>query len=579
MGVLRSSAKQFTRPKNSIKNERINIGSFLIEFLVLKNNRLTANKLVLFVACCLLLVGNTQQDEVTSTTNQNVEINNNHETIKYGNHKTNNYNFMEHKYSPIQWTQLVLNIGKAKNKLRKSRPPTFEEYQIKERVWQVYEKALAEIGDRAHESTHFIHLGRILKALNPKYISTERVMRIAFADPYDPDSIPDVVPPELEPLDTDAMQQTQHEYSNIERLLESLVRTNGGGIGTVQPICEPTDKLILSSAQDLDSSLANKLDQLYDRFRTIVEWDKRFARDLFAIEDDKFSKTQLAFKRLIQCLTYPMSCGKNPKIKLVKKKANEANVVDQPVLQPQPLENMVTPYIETRAEEAMANAQAQAESEANAQVQLDTQARYADNQKVVDLGPTVASAGPTSRPRSHPQVAKAVPAPKQVTQVISAPQRTNYNHQPNTSVASPMSRSVKDSRPPSSVKQHRNSPQQQQQAIQYQDFGADGGLFLSPYGNYADSPENYPPQVYNVYQQEQVPDYGLGRRPISYENENNRQRYQVQQVDRYAANGLDYRQQPDQNLPERIVQRYSPNYRNDVRAIRAARQSNLNRQK
>jgi hypothetical protein len=149
------------------------------------NSTLGRALLVLLLLACHV-ANESHQHEMTSTTNQDINISNQEETIKFGNTKTNNYNFHESNYQPMQSTQVVFNVGKWKpKKLRSLRPPTSEEFAIKQSIMDVYQAALDETSRQSGVSSpHLEHLGRIIMALNPKYISTRRVMDIVFADPY-----------------------------------------------------------------------------------------------------------------------------------------------------------------------------------------------------------------------------------------------------------------------------------------------------------------------------------------------------------------------------------------------------------
>lgn len=220
----------------------------------------------------------------------------NTETVKIGNSKTKNYNFQESNYLPTQLTQVVLNVPKTHSRiLRRTRPPTVDEFMIKRKILDVYDKAASELsgafygkeanlngavssslpasaGVRAvngQKSLYFNHLGRILQALNPKYIATERVRDVAFADPADPNGpvqLPDV-PPQLLALELNL----------------------GGTDETVKPVKQVSDLLL----------------ELEDKFRSQVSWDQDFIAALSETNDEQLQPSQLAFKRLLICLNDP----------------------------------------------------------------------------------------------------------------------------------------------------------------------------------------------------------------------------------------------------------------------------------
>lgn len=221
--------------------------------------------LVLAVAAVgCLVASDSRQDEINSS--YSVNSNTNTESIKIGNTKTNNYNIRESNYLPTQLTQVVVNVPKPKpkGKLRSSRPPTEEEYAIKRKIGDVYEQAKAE---GSTDSLPFNHLGRIIKALNPKYIATERVRKAAFADSSNL--------AELGPL------------ADME-LPFSL---------KLSPVSGP---------------VTNQLDSLNDKFRQQVTWNQFFIEELENTGDGQLSPVQLAFKSLILCLDRPLSCNRRP---------------------------------------------------------------------------------------------------------------------------------------------------------------------------------------------------------------------------------------------------------------------------
>lgn len=195
------------------------------------------------------------------------------ENIAIGNTNNNNFNFQKSDYTPTQLTQVVLNVPKPK-KLRISRPPTEEEFAIKKKILDVYENARQEA--QVINSIHFNHLGRIIEALNPKYIATERVRRVAFGNPNDPTTIftiPDVKP---QPLSTISLKVPRTTNSN--------------------------------NNDNDDDSIFNQLNQLNKQFRSQVNWDLQFVNLLANTNDKQLTLEQLAFKRLLLCLTQTDFC-------------------------------------------------------------------------------------------------------------------------------------------------------------------------------------------------------------------------------------------------------------------------------
>jgi hypothetical protein len=252
--------------------------------------------------------------EPVSNSNQNINVNQQQETMKFGNTKTKNYNYHENNYQPTQHIQVVFNVGKLKSKKsRTSRPPTAEEYAIKQQIMHIYEAALDglaswDVTAQNAGLAHLKHLGKILWALNPKYIATQRVMDVTFADPYGLQL--DVVPPELE-----FMQQLTKD-DQLEQ-------------------CEQAPRIELSI--DGENSIQAQLDRVADRFGSIVSWDETFEQELFRMPDRMFNSTQLAFKRLIQCLVQPAFC----KHKFAAKKVLESEHDDHHQLQPNELVDRV----------------------------------------------------------------------------------------------------------------------------------------------------------------------------------------------------------------------------------------------
>lgn len=177
------------------------------------------------------------------------------ETIKIGNTKTNNYNIQDSNFLPTQLTQVVLNVPKIGKKLRRTRQPTVEEMAIKTKILEIYELARQETAPAF--SLHLEHLGRIIRALNPKYIATERVRRVAFADPRDPNAL--IPLPEFNPVQVD------------------LALASGS----------PQDKL---------NSLATK-------FNELVSWNEDIVEELAGSPDASLEPSQIAFKQVILCLS------------------------------------------------------------------------------------------------------------------------------------------------------------------------------------------------------------------------------------------------------------------------------------
>lgn len=192
--------------------------------------------------------------------NYQMTQNSNTETIKIGNSKTKNFNIQESNYQPTQYTQVVLNVPKAKV-LRKSRPPTVEEFQIKQAIVDLYEQLKSHF-DASQPPSSLDRLGRVIEALNPKYIATERVRRQLFPDPSDAGALP--------PL-------AQFQAAPVE----------------------------LSAAS---GSIEAQLSGLDQRFREQVSWDSSFVDALSGLQDAQLDPTQLAYKRLIVCLAEPSLC-------------------------------------------------------------------------------------------------------------------------------------------------------------------------------------------------------------------------------------------------------------------------------
>lgn len=196
----------------------------------------------------------------SSTSSYNVNQNSNTETVKIGNSKTKNYNIGQSNFTPTQMTQVVLNVPKLNKKLRKTRPPTREEFAIKKKIVEIYNQARQNL---RYPNLQMEHLGRVLQALNPKYIATERVKRVAFSDPLNP---LDVEPP-------------WHDDEAITLKLS--------------PPLGPVDQ---------------QLDVLDEKFRELVHWDQQFAELLAVTEDGQLTATQLAYKQLLLCLSQPTLC-------------------------------------------------------------------------------------------------------------------------------------------------------------------------------------------------------------------------------------------------------------------------------
>lgn len=235
-------------------------------------------------------LSNAQSDVTTSTLRQQLSVNNQEETFNVGNSLTNNIHKIEQNYQPQQSTQVVFNVGKLKThenearKLRKSRPPTLEEMAIKRRIMEIYEAAIRELGggEAAKASPNLQHLELILRALNPKYIATERLWLATFNN--DP-----VEPPELEATST---------TTSISSAPAATSECNSP---------PPPIKL------EPDSPIDKQLDELASRFSSIVSWDQRFAKQLFSKRQRaqlESTPTRKAFTRLLRCLSFPLSCDK-----------------------------------------------------------------------------------------------------------------------------------------------------------------------------------------------------------------------------------------------------------------------------
>lgn len=250
--------------------------------------------LIIGVYVLLVVISDSRQEEqqLSSTTNQNVEINNTHDIKKFNNHKVKNYNYHENKYQPHSQVQVYINVPKEK-KLRVSRPPSVEEFALKQRIMQVYEAALDEIDE---PTNNLIHLGRIIKALNPKYIATQRVMRVAFADPNDPDV--SVNSPESE---VDSPQ------------LDSFVGFGGhddGGLVQSTSLGPDDGHLspVLSLSSESATPIVDQLEDLEKKFTQLISWDQKFAMKLTQMDEKQLQPKLIAFKRLVQCVAFKALC-------------------------------------------------------------------------------------------------------------------------------------------------------------------------------------------------------------------------------------------------------------------------------
>lgn len=120
-------------------------------------------------------------DSAEPNVSERTEISNNikTETVKVGNTKTKNYHIEAAEFRPTQLTQVVLNVPKLPKYSRKTRPPSQEELLVKQRILEVFDEVCESVGGYVPALEH---LQRILEALNPKYISTERVVRAVFGN-------------------------------------------------------------------------------------------------------------------------------------------------------------------------------------------------------------------------------------------------------------------------------------------------------------------------------------------------------------------------------------------------------------
>lgn len=213
--------------------------------------------LMLLMSCCFMA----ERSVLADHDNLSVSSASNTENIKIGNTKTNNYNMQNNHFLPTQLTQVVLNVPKIGKKLRRTRQPTIEEMAIREKILEIYERARRETSQSY--SIHLEHLGRIIKALNPKYIATERVRRVAFADPRDPNSL--IPLPEFNPI------QVELDLA-------------GGS---------PLDKLNLLAA----------------KFNELVRWDENIVEEFSSLPDESLEPSQAALKRVILCLSGHPLCN------------------------------------------------------------------------------------------------------------------------------------------------------------------------------------------------------------------------------------------------------------------------------
>lgn len=284
----------------------------------------------LFV-CLVFEVKDSIENDVRSSYNVQANTNTNTETIKIGNTKTKNYNIQESNYHPTQLTQIVVNVPKSK-KLRKLRPPTEEEYMIKRRILYIYDEikrdlevAFSSINsetslekeqqlegfERTREeekaestnhskatttlpaskqaalvsaSKHLNHLGKIIQALNPKYIATYRVQSIALADS---NSNLDALAASFPPLSA-TFEPKQAKSVSLELTGEKEQRAE--------------------QVESLKEFLSDQLDTLDEKFRDLFVWDQSFIEALQTVGDGEFSQKQLAYKRLILCLNDPNLC-------------------------------------------------------------------------------------------------------------------------------------------------------------------------------------------------------------------------------------------------------------------------------
>lgn len=257
---------------------------------------------------CLIRIPSSKADHITNSSYK-ISSNKNTEKIGIGNTKTNNYNIHQSNYSPTQVTQVLLNVVKPK-KLRKSRAPVEAEFAIKRRIVQLYELAKQELAQAlAAKSTtdspddnqlnsdalgaerasmHLNHLGRVIEALNPKYIATERVRRVAFADPDDSGALVPL-PDHLE-LPTE-MQAT-----------EGGLVPDQGASQMLHLDFNETTKLVL-----------DQLDELAARFSAQVSYSPAFIEQLQQTSDHAMTPVQSAFKRLLLCLNDSDQCDMGEK--------------------------------------------------------------------------------------------------------------------------------------------------------------------------------------------------------------------------------------------------------------------------
>lgn len=240
----------------------------------------------LVVLCLVLIVPETLGDEITNT--NHVSLNNNQEVIKIGNTKTNNYNHQERSYRPTQLTQVVLNVPKlSSDHLRKSRAPTIEEFAIKQEILDIYHRVQREVGG---QSDDLDHLGRIIQALNPKYIATERVRQVTFSkDPEDLVPLPYVAP-------------------------------------TAGP---PQVETVMFLGADDD--VPDQLHAAAEKFKSIFSWDDQFVERLAGVPDETLDADQVNFKRVIMCIARADQCESR---KQVNKYSDQDNGKQQ--VQPRP---------------------------------------------------------------------------------------------------------------------------------------------------------------------------------------------------------------------------------------------------
>lgn len=225
------------------------------------------------------------------------------ENVNINNEENTHVSVKEKNKFNSQLAQIVINMPKQKI-LRKSRRPTTEEKNLKDKIVKLFRHVIEHPEDVDAVNLMWI----VIEALNPKYIATVRIWKILNSSAMNP-----YVP--AEPL--------PNPIGSVERL-------------------ELTG----------DKPFSGQLAELAAKLKDLVEWDSELMEKLSNTADKQLAPVELAMKRALLCANNQHFC---PKVETLREKASKKlqsrGVLD--AIGRNPLEKRNRPVMEKLIEDSL----------------------------------------------------------------------------------------------------------------------------------------------------------------------------------------------------------------------------------